>query len=354
MMPAAVELRDLRVVRGARTVLSIDTMTVGRGELAAVVGPNGSGKSTLLRVLDGLLPAERGDAIVLGEKIDPGAALRIRRRCALVFQDPLLLRGTVFDNVALAPRFRGWPRGRVHEQVERAMRSFRCEHLTARPAHRLSGGEARRVCLARALVCDPELVMLDEPFVALDSPTRSALVQELRDVAMARGTTVLLVTHDFDDVLRFADRAFVLLDGAIVQDAPPGRVQRAPVNADVARLVSMDNIVACETEPTEGGMRIGLPGGVQLTIPGKHLSGVRTCCFPGDGVTLEPSSSQPCRADRVRGQVVRVEPAAGLHRITVDCGASRLVARVARDRAEELRAGQSIDVAIDPASVHLV
>jgi tungstate transport system ATP-binding protein len=352
MTSQAIELRGVRVVRGGRTTLEIGELTVGSGELVAVVGPNGSGKSTLLQIVNGLLPAARGELNVLGERLHRRAALGIRRRCALVFQDPLLLHETVFDNVALAPRFRRYARKRVDEQVERALRAFRCEHLASRPAHQLSGGEIQRVCLARALVCDPELVMLDEPFTALDSPTRSALVQELRQIAVDRGTTVVLVTHDFDDVLSFADRAIVLRDGRLIQDAPPEQVLRKPVDDVVARLVSMDNIIACETEPVEGGTRVQLSNGLAFRVPGQTSSGKTSCCLAGDALTLDapPESAETS----MEGQVAHVVPGLGLHRVTVNCDGVPVVARVARDRAGSLQTGQRVRVAFDPACVHLV
>lgn len=353
MTSQAIELRALRVVRGGRTALEIDALTIGAGELVAVVGPNGSGKSTLLQVVNGLLPSARGDLNVLGERLHPRAALAIRRRCALVFQDPLLLHETVFDNVALAPRFRGYARKRVDELVGRALRAFRCEHLASRPAHQLSGGEVQRVCLARALVCDPELVMLDEPFTALDSPTRSALVQELREIAVDRGTTVVLVTHDFDDVLSFADRAIVLRDGRIVQDASPEQVLRKPVDEVVARLVSMDNIIGCETEPVDGGTRVTLVNGLAFVIPGQGVSGPMICCLAGDAVVLGDAPSELAGAS-MQGRVVHVVPGLGLHRVTVNCDGVPVVARVARDRAGSLQPGQQVNVSLDPSSAHLV
>ena len=352
MTSPAIELRSVRVVRGGRTALAIDELTIETGELVAVVGPNGSGKSTLLQAINGLLPAAQGELNVLGERLHRGTALAIRRRCALVFQDPLLLHETVFDNVALAPRFRRYARARVDEQVGRALRAFRCQHLASRPAHQLSGGEVQRVCLARALVCDPQLVMLDEPFTALDSPTRSALVQELREIAVDRGTTVVLVTHDFDDVLSFANRAIVLRDGGIVQDASPERVLRRPVDEVVARLVSMDNILACETEPVDDGTQVRLSNGLAFRISGQGFSGNANCCLAGDALTLD--APPELEKTSMEGRVVHVVPGLGLYRVTVDCEGVPVVARVARDRADSLQAGQRIRIAFDPASVHLV
>lgn len=349
----AVELRGVRVVRGGRTTLEIDELTIGSGELVAVVGPNGSGKSTLLQVVNGLLPAARGALTVLGQKLVSRTALGIRRRCALVFQEPLLLHATVFDNVALAPRFRRHSRRRVDEQVGRALRAFRCEHLVSRPAYELSGGEARRVCLARALVCDPDLVMLDEPFTALDSPTRSALVHELRDIALDRGTTVVLVTHDFDDVLSFAERALVLAEGRIVQDAEPGEILRKPANELVARLVSMDNILACESEPDQGGTLVRLPNGATFRVPGPSRSGKATCCIAGDDVTLGGTPVGPADAS-MNGRVVQVVPGVGVYKVTLDCGGVAVVARIARQRAGALKPEARVQVGFDPSRVHLV
>ncbi len=353
MTSPALTLSDLRVVRRGRPVLEIDELTIPAGQLVAIVGQNGSGKSTLLQVVNGLLEAERGMLSVLGRQLHPRTARDIRQRCALVFQDPLLLHETVFDNVALGPRFRGHSKQRVNDQVGQSLRLFRCEHLASRMANALSGGETQRVCLARALVCDPELVMLDEPFTALDSPTRTSLVQELREVAVQRGTTVLLVTHDFGDVLSFAQRAIVLREGRVVQDAAPEEMLRKPADEGVARLVSMDNILPCDVATDRGTTVVTLPNGVAFSVAGDAGTGPVVCCLAGDVLRLSVEA-EGTSSVTVEGCITHVAPDVGLHRVGLDCGSMRLVARVPRDRMRSFGVGQRVNVSFDASAVHLV
>lgn len=228
---------DLRVHRGGRLVLHIPDFSVAAGEVLAVVGPNGSGKTTLLQSLALLLPAPmtyRFD----GRLADlPRQALALRREMAVVFQRPLLVDGRVYDNVALGLRLRRLPRAEVHARTMAALAMFGVQDLTRRHARALSGGEAQRVSLARAMAIRPRVLFLDEPFAALDVLTRAGILQDLRRVLHDQGMTALFVTHDFTEIPPLADRLAVLIDGRVVQTGSPRAVFRHPVNAMVQRLV---------------------------------------------------------------------------------------------------------------------
>ncbi|MDI3317723.1 MAG: ATP-binding cassette domain-containing protein [Bacillota bacterium] len=237
MSQPALAVRGLRVVRGGHRVLDVAALEVARGEILAVIGPNGAGKSTLLQSLALLLPAEM-EYRLDGRPVDlPREALGLRRQMAVVFQQPLLLDGSVIDNVILPLRLRGVPRREARERAVRWLERLGVAHLAQRPARHLSGGEAQRVNLARALVVEPRLLFLDEPFASLDVITRGKLIRELRPLLHGAGVTALLVTHDFTEIPPVADRVAVLDRGRLVQVGTPREVFTRPAGPTVEHLV---------------------------------------------------------------------------------------------------------------------
>jgi tungstate transport system ATP-binding protein len=237
MADAMIEAEGLRVFRERRLVLDVPAITIEAGEVLAVIGPNGSGKSTLLQALALLLPAAMtyrfgGQAVRL-----PDEALALRRQMAVVFQRPLLVEGSVQENVALGLKLRGVPRAEITGRVKEALTMFGVQDLARRPSRALSGGEAQRVSLARALALRPRMLFLDEPFMALDVLTRASILQDLRRALRSAGMTALFVTHDFTEIPPLADRVAVLNGGQIVQIGTPRDIFSHPANAAVERLV---------------------------------------------------------------------------------------------------------------------
>ena len=198
---------------GASVALCGLDFVATRGSRVAVLGPNGSGKTTMLFHILGLLRAQEGLVRVFG--VDPATDwAAVRRRVGVVLQnvDDQLLMPTVAEDVAFSPRQYGVPDGEVRQQVERVLELLGITELARRTPHNLSGGEKRKVALAGALVLEPELLVLDEPFEGLDPASRSEWVTLLHGLAEG-GTTVILTTHDMDAVPEFADLVYVLRHG---------------------------------------------------------------------------------------------------------------------------------------------
>lgn len=237
MGDALIAAEGLRVHRDRRLVLDVPAIAVETGEVLAVIGPNGSGKSTLLQALALLLPATMsyrfdGRAVRLPEE-----GLALRRQMAVVFQRPLLVDGSVYDNVALGLRLRGVAEGEIRGRVMASLAMFGVDDLAKRHSRALSGGEAQRVSLARSLVLRPRVLFLDEPFMALDVLTRAAILQDLRRVLREGGVTGLFVTHDFTEIPALADRVAVLMAGRIVQAGTAREIFSSPADDQVRRLV---------------------------------------------------------------------------------------------------------------------
>jgi len=192
-----------------------------QGEIVGLVGPNGSGKSSLLKILSFLENPTSGQLTFQGKSISGNVPLPVRRRIALVFQEPLLFNTTVFENVASGLKIRGISRRDIKHEVENWLDCFGVLHLINQAARSLSGGEAQRVSLARAFVLEPDILFLDEPFSALDTPTKEALIEDLEKILKTTKTTVVIVSHDFRDIFRLAQRAVVLVDGRVEDENTP-------------------------------------------------------------------------------------------------------------------------------------
>jgi tungstate transport system ATP-binding protein len=236
-MSKLLEIRGLSVCRDKRPVLDIAALNVEKGEVLAVVGPNGTGKSSLLLTLARLLQPEKGSLLWDGAPFNQQSSLEYRQRIALVLQEPLLLDMPVFDNVALGLRYRGVPAAQVKEKVNRWLKRVGIDDLRQRPGSRLSGGEAQRVSLARAFVLNPELLLLDEPFSALDAPTRLRLLDDLGSILAETNTTTVIITHDLQEAARLATRVAVMLAGQIAQIGTPQEVFSNPATPAVASFL---------------------------------------------------------------------------------------------------------------------
>ncbi len=227
-------VEELRIRRGGVLVLNVPHFSINTEEKVAVIGPNGAGKSSLLLGLACLIGRESGRIVFRGEEITPRDEITFRRRIAMVFQEPLLFDTTVLDNVAEGLRIRKIRRDEARDRAKESLDLFRIGHLAGRSAHKLSGGEAQRVSLARAFAVRPELILMDEPFSSLDLPTRIELAEDLGRILHESGTTAIIATHDRIEAFRVVDRLMVMDDGAVVQEGTPRDVIAHPANGFVA------------------------------------------------------------------------------------------------------------------------
>lgn len=233
---ALLEVEGLLVKRGGKRVLELPNLPLAEGETLAVIGPNGAGKSSLLLSIAGLLPPASGRLHLKGELIDlTEDTTAYRRRLTMVFQEPLLFDQTVLENVATGLRLRGGiSRQELHRRADEALERFRITRLGRRAARTLSGGEAQRVALARAFAVQPELILLDEPFNALDPLARRALAEDLAHNLHQAGVAAIITSHDRDKVVRLADRVMALEKGRMVQYGTADELQQQPATPFVA------------------------------------------------------------------------------------------------------------------------
>ncbi len=228
-----IEIRNLLIQRNKRDVLRVDALDIKRGETLAIVGPNGAGKSTLLLALAHLLPTARGEIAFNGKPLQQWDELEYRRKISFVFQSPLLLDMTVEQNIALGLKFRGVSKEETHERVGRRIKQLGIESLSKRRASQLSGGEAQRVSLARAFVLEPELLLLDEPFAALDPPTRKKLIDDLSALLAEDQRMAVFVTHNLNEAAQFSQRIAVIVDGVVRQVGTAKQIKSKPADETV-------------------------------------------------------------------------------------------------------------------------
>ncbi|MGH9407987.1 MAG: ATP-binding cassette domain-containing protein [Vicinamibacterales bacterium] len=215
------------------------SLSIARGETVALVGRSGAGKSTLLKVINGVIAPDRGEAIVDGRKVADWDRFALRRGIGYVLQDVALFPHlTVGENVALVPRLLGWDRARVDARVRDmlALVDLPAATYVERDPHELSGGQRQRVGVARALAADPPILLMDEPFGALDPVTRAELHREFRRIQSALRKTIVLVTHDMAEAFVLADRVGVLAGGAIAAIDVPRALARS-AHPDVKPLL---------------------------------------------------------------------------------------------------------------------
>jgi tungstate transport system ATP-binding protein len=363
-VPAAlVELRDAVVVRGARPVLTIDHLAIADGATLALVGPNGAGKSTLLLALASLIRLGSGALSFRGMPVGRGTELAYRRHIGLVLPDPLLLDTTVFANVAAGLRFRGVPSASVRPRVTEWLGRLGVAHLHDRPARQISSGEAQRVSLARALVLEPDLLLLDEPFASVDAATRARLLDDLEGLLRETHVACVIVTHDLDEAVRLGDRMAVMVAGRIRQVNTPGRVLAAPFDEDVAAFVGAETRLPGRVVSSEEGVAVVDVGGNQVEAvsalpPGRA---VLVCLRPED-VTLWSAGSQavPTKVvssarNQLTGRVSRMVAQGSLVRVSIDCGAT-LVATITRASAADmgLAEGATVLATFKASAVHLI
>ena len=237
-MKTLVEIRDLLVLRGKHPALQLDHLEILEGEVLAIVGPNGAGKSTLLLTLARLLRPKRGEILFNGQQASAESDTVYRRRIALVMQDPLLFDMSVYENVASGLKFRGVTKDKIRRKVPLWLERLGVGHLSKRRAGQLSGGEAQRVSLARALVLEPELLLLDEPFSALDPPTRAGILDDLSVLLSETSTTTVFVTHDLQEAAQLSGRMAVVIGNRLRQVGQASELFKSPVDTEVARFLN--------------------------------------------------------------------------------------------------------------------
>jgi osmoprotectant transport system ATP-binding protein len=254
---------------GGRPAVRDLTLDVPAGRICVLVGESGSGKTTALRMVNRLVEPTSGEILLDGERVTALEAAQLRRRIGYVIQSVgLMPHMTVAQNAAMVPRLLGWERERIRTRVRELLDLVGLppdEYLGRYPAQ-LSGGQQQRVGLVRALAADPRLMLMDEPFSAVDPIVRDRLRQDFLRLHEALPKTVLFVTHDIDEAIQMGDRIAVLRDGELVQEAAPSELLATPADDFVARLVGADRALKALALVRLGDLELADPAPAALEL----------------------------------------------------------------------------------------
>ncbi|MBC7600698.1 MAG: ABC transporter ATP-binding protein [Polaromonas sp.] len=346
------QLKDISHFFGGTQALSCVSISISQGEVVSLLGPSGCGKTTLLKIIAGFITPTGGELLIDGQRVNDVAAGK--RNVGLVFQNYALFPHlTVQDNVAYGLRARKVARAEIPGRVDDMLRRVQMSQLARRYPLELSGGQQQRVALARALATSPSLVLLDEPFSALDRGLRLDMQLEVKRLLAEFGQTAIIVTHDQEEALSMADRIVVLNQGCIEQVGAPAELYDRPRTLFVNQFLGQANLIPAQVAAVEpAGTLLTLAGGTELALP--FTSSFRA----GDAVRLSvrPENIVPAdgQAPGVIAATVRIVlplGASDVLEVTADGGFALRLTRRHEAAHAQVASGQRIFLRIDQPSV---
>lgn len=352
------KIENIILRRGGTTVLDIPELHVQQGRVLALIGPNGAGKSTLLLTMAGLLKPDRGKIYYQGNPVDSRASRSdMRRRISVVFQEPLLLSTSVYKNIALGLKFRHLTGCEIDKGVNESLEYFGITSLAKRSAKTLSGGEAKRVSLARAFALKPELIMMDEAFSSLDPPTREGLMEDLRHILEETKITAVMALHDREETLRLAQDVTVMAAGKIIQSGTTAQIFNEPDSEFVANFIGTETILEGTVQSSTGGLMTISVSGKTIEAVGDFLPGQTVyCCLRPENIIVSKESPEKISARNVfEGKISKIIRHAFFYKVILDCGFP-LVAYITIPSYEDLgiTEGTSVIASFKATSVHII
>lgn len=337
--PATLSAVGIRLRYDAGFELDVPALDAVSGGITVLLGPSGSGKSTLLNVL-GLLQRPDAGSVLLDASTVTAADAQARLAIAAVFQRPYLFKGTVAANVGYGLSIRRVPREKRVARVAEALEQVGLSGYEDRPAARLSGGEAQRVSLARALVLHPRVLLLDEPLASLDPLLKRRLAREFREILSGSGATAVWVTHDQDEALMVGDRVVVLRAGHVVTHGSSEDVFSLPPDEWTASFLGVETAQRGSIAASEGGLTEIAVGDATVIVSGQAVLGaqVQVAVRPEDVLIFEADAVLPptTARNRLDAEVVACERRGATDHITLDSAGMRFAASVSRRATAEL------------------
>ncbi len=345
------ELENISQRKSGQQILSDVNLSVSRGAFFVLMGPTGCGKTTLLRIA-GLLDNPSSGSVMYIDKFIPHhgkGRLQARRRMVTVFQRPVLFRGSVFSNVEWGLRIRGIAKDEINRRVFRTLEMVDLEGYGDRDSGTLSGGELQRIALARALVIEPSVLILDEPTTSLDPSLRLNLLRRLRDLHSRTGITFIMATHDFTDALSLGTNGAVMRDGRIEQTGTIDEIFYSPKTPFMASFVGMKNVFPAEFSE-DGAIVEG-----HLVRHTSNKSGHGFLAVSPEAIVVSRKTTVTSQRNHFAGKISSVERTGSVFSISVDCGNLLMISSVTRSALSELNLtkGQDVYISFKASAVHV-
>ncbi|MER9431931.1 ABC transporter ATP-binding protein [Mesorhizobium sp. M0408] len=342
----AVEFRDIDIFYGKFAAVRDFSLAIRKGSFVTLLGPSGCGKTTILRSIAGLVDISGGQISIGGKRVDDIPIYK--RNIGLVFQNYALFpHKNVFDNVAFGLKYRNVPKPEIVRRVKKALDMVRLPGSETKLPSQLSGGQQQRIALARAIVFEPEVLLLDEPLSALDANMREDMRVEIKKIQRETGITAIFVTHDQEEALSMSDHIVVMNAGLIEQIGSPAQVYDQPATAFVANFLGKANMLPGSVTVMDGKMAtIALATGhvVKAAAPKALATGSAvTVVVRPQKLTVGTAGA----ANRLAGRIVSTSYLGGNAVYEIDIGAGTLVRANTLIDGQPLREGEAVDVCFD-------
>ena len=351
--PTAVELTNVNLAYGDFVAVKDVNLTIRKGDFVTLLGPSGCGKTTILRSIAGLVQPTAGEIVVAGKRID---TMPIHKRnIGLVFQNYALFpHKNVYDNIAFGLKYRSVDKATIAAKVKRALDMVRLPGVERKLPSELSGGQQQRIALARAIVIEPDVLLLDEPLSALDAHLREEMRTELKIIQREIGITSIFVTHDQEEALAMSDHIVVMNKGVVEQQGTPEEVYKRPDTRFVASFLGQSNLVEGKIlGVADGRLALHLDNGVQLVAvaPASARAGTRaTGVVRAQRIRLGPLGGDP---GELRATIIAASYLGGTAAYILDLAGLRLQANATiEDRV--WHDGEAVAVTIAPQDVLLL
>lgn len=345
----AVEFRDIDIAYGKFMAVRNFSLAIRRGSFVTLLGPSGCGKTTVLRSIAGLVDISGGQISIGGRRVDDVPIYR--RNIGLVFQSYALFpHKNVFDNVAFGLKYRNVPKPDIERKVRQALDMVRLPGSEKKLPSQLSGGQQQRIALARAIVFEPEVLLLDEPLSALDANMREDMRVEIKKIQKETGITAIFVTHDQEEALSMSDQIVVMNAGAVEQIGAPEEVYETPATAFVADFLGKANMLAGTVTAADAeSTTVLLAAGQTIAVVSPNTS-----LAPGTVVTVvvrpqKLSVGSAATSNRLAGRVVSTSYLGSSAIYEIDIGGKTTVRANTPISGRAAREGEAIDVGFDSA-----
>ncbi|TGQ80387.1 ABC transporter ATP-binding protein [Mesorhizobium sp. M8A.F.Ca.ET.207.01.1.1] len=340
----AVEFRDIDIAYGKFVAVRDFSLSIRKGSFVTLLGPSGCGKTTILRSIAGLVDISGGQIMIDGRRVDDIPIYK--RNIGLVFQSYALFpHKNVFDNVAFGLKYRNVPKPEIARKVGKALEMVRLPGIEKKLPSQLSGGQQQRIALARAIVFEPQVLLLDEPLSALDANMREEMRVEIKKIQKETGITAIFVTHDQEEALSMSDRIVVMNAGAVEQIGTPEQVYETPATAFVADFLGKANMLAGTVSRSGQAVVLGTGQTISVACPRPLADGSKVT------VVVRPqkfSVGTGMSGNRLTGRVVSASYLGGSAIYEIDIGGKTSLRANTPITGRVLREGEAIDLGFDP------